>query len=129
MPAKRSGSKGWRAWAAGWRRLRAAQVALVVGVLAVVGLLYVNLASSERKVERPIPHRYATTDSQFVRTMGSLLGPGFVGGRNPNFFMRYKSVCRVIARKRAARVTLRFARTSAWRMTSCSSCSSGQLSP
>ena len=80
MPAKRAGSSGWRAWAAGWRRLRAAQVALVVGVLAVVGLLWINLASSERKVERPVPHRYATTDSQFVRTMGSLLGPGFVGG-------------------------------------------------
>jgi cardiolipin synthase len=80
MPATRSGSKGWRAWAAGWRRLSAAQVALIVGVLAVAGLLYVNLASSERKVERPIPHRYAATDSQFVRTMGSLLGPGFVAG-------------------------------------------------
>ena len=46
----------------------------------VIVLLYVNLSSSERKVERPIPHRYAAADSQFVRTMGSLLGPGFVPG-------------------------------------------------
>ena len=80
MPAKRSRSKGEVGWASAWRRLRAAQIALVVGALAVVGVLYVNLASSERKVERPIPHRYATADSQFVRTMGALLGPSFVGG-------------------------------------------------
>jgi cardiolipin synthase len=80
MPAKRSRSKGEIGWASAWRRLRAAQVALVVGALAIVAMLYVNLASSERKVERPIPHRYATSDSQFIRTTGALLGPNFVGG-------------------------------------------------
>jgi cardiolipin synthase len=80
MPAKRSRSKDEVGWASAWRRLRAAQVALVVGALVIVAVLYVNLASSERKVERPIPHRYATADSQFVRTMGALLGPSFVGG-------------------------------------------------
>lgn len=51
----------------------------VVAVLVIV-FFYINLASSERKLERPIPHTYATTDSQFVRTMGNLLGPGFVAG-------------------------------------------------
>ena len=80
MPAKRSGGQGWMGWTRAWRRLRAAQVVLVVGTLAVVGVLYANLASSERKVEQPIPHRYVTGDSQFVRTMGSLLGAGFVAG-------------------------------------------------
>lgn len=82
MPAKHSVSSGGARWAARWRRLRAAEIALAVGVLAVLAFLYASLASSERKVERPLPHRYATTDSQFVRTMGSLLGPGFVPGNH-----------------------------------------------
>jgi cardiolipin synthase len=56
------------------------QLAVVAGLVVVLLLLYLNLASSERKVERPVPHLYATGDSQFVRTMGSLLGPGFVPG-------------------------------------------------
>lgn len=72
-------SAGWRAR---FTRLRAgAIVAAVVGA-ALIGLLFVNLASSERKLERPLPHRYATSDSQFVRTMGSLLGPTFVAGND-----------------------------------------------
>jgi cardiolipin synthase len=56
------------------------QLAVVAGLAVVLLLLYLNLASSERKVERPVPHLYATGDSQFVRTMGNLLGPGFVPG-------------------------------------------------
>ncbi len=67
-------------WAARFNRMRMAQGAMVVGFALVVLLLYLNLASSERKLERTLPHGYATSDSQFVRTMGSLLGPGFVTG-------------------------------------------------
>jgi cardiolipin synthase len=55
-------------------------VAVLVALILALILLYVNLASSERKVERPLSHRYATADSQFVRTMGSLLGPAFLPG-------------------------------------------------
>ena len=54
---------------------------LVVGVVAVVLLLYVNLGElGAQGRARRFPHRYAAADSQFVRTMGSLLGPGFVPG-------------------------------------------------
>ena len=80
MASKRAVSReteGWRAWLT---RVRAAQLTLVVGVTIVVLLLYANLATSERKLEHALPHRYATADSQFVRTMGNLLGPGFVAG-------------------------------------------------
>jgi cardiolipin synthase len=85
MPAKRSvskrsTSKNVLGLAERWKRLRAAEIAMAVGVVLVIVWLYVNLATSERKVERPIPHTYATTDSQFVRTMGSLLGPNFLAG-------------------------------------------------
>ena len=55
-------------------------MAVVAAGTLVVLLLYANLASTERKVERAIPHRYAAADSQFVRSMGNLLGPGFVPG-------------------------------------------------
>jgi cardiolipin synthase len=80
MSPKRSASRRSPEWAERLARLRAAQLAVVVGFAIVVLLLYVNLASSERKIEHPIPHLYATADSQFVRTMGNLLGPAFVTG-------------------------------------------------
>jgi cardiolipin synthase len=80
MPAKRSGSTAVRTLAERWRRLRAAEIAMAVGAVVVIILLWANLATSERKIEHPIAHTYATTDSQFVRTMGSLLGPDFEGG-------------------------------------------------
>ena len=80
MPAKRSVSKDVKGLAERWRRLRAAEIVWAVSATLLIVLLYVNLATSERKVERPIPHAYNTSDSQFVRTMGSLLGPGFVPG-------------------------------------------------
>ena len=73
MWPKRSAKTAARAWVA-------AHIVLVAGGLALLAVLWTVLASSERKVEHPIPHRYAAADSQFVRTMGSLLGPGFVPG-------------------------------------------------
>ncbi len=82
MGGKRSTARPSPAWEEGWRRLRAARfaVALLLGLILVLILLFVNLASSERKVAHPIPHQYATGDSQFVRTMGTLLGPAFLPG-------------------------------------------------
>ena len=82
MPAKakRSVSKDAKGFAERWRRLRAAEIVWAVSATLLIVLLYVNLATTERKVEQSIPHTYNTTDSQFVRTMGSLLGPGFVDG-------------------------------------------------
>jgi cardiolipin synthase len=53
---------------------------VAVGLTIVVILLYLNLAGSERRIEHTIPHRYATGDSQFVRTMGNLLGPPILPG-------------------------------------------------
>jgi cardiolipin synthase len=80
MSPKRSASRPSPGWAERVVRLRGAQLAVVVGLAIVTLLLYVNLSSPERKVEHPIPHRYATGDSQFVRTMGNLFGPAFVPG-------------------------------------------------
>jgi cardiolipin synthase len=80
MPVKRSGSRTVKGLAERWRRLRAAEIAMAVAAFLVIILLWVNVATSERKIQHPIAHTYSTTDSQFVRTMGSLLGPDFEDG-------------------------------------------------
>ncbi len=43
-------------------------------------LLAVNFSSGEKNVTRELPRLYSTADPQFRRAMGSLLGPGIVGG-------------------------------------------------
>jgi cardiolipin synthase len=109
MPAKRSVSKDVKSLAARWRRLRAAEIALAVGAVLVIVFLYVNLASSERKVAYSIPHSYPATDSQFVRTMGSLLGPGFVPGNQITALYNGDEVFpAMLAAIRSARRTITF---------------------
>ncbi|WP_309678638.1 phospholipase D-like domain-containing protein [Polaromonas sp.] len=50
-------------------------------LLTLVGVLIaVNFTTGEKNVERQLPRLYATDDPQFRRAMGSLLGPGIVGG-------------------------------------------------
>ncbi|HEX3235964.1 MAG TPA: phospholipase D-like domain-containing protein [Gemmatimonadales bacterium] len=111
MSPKRSATKRSRPWSDGWRQLRTARaaVAVLVGLLLAVILLYVNLASSERKVENPLPHRYATADSQFVRTMGSLLGPGFLPGNRVTTLLNGDQVFPAMLQAiRSARRTITF---------------------
>jgi cardiolipin synthase A/B len=109
MPAKRAVSKDVKSLAERWRRLRAAEIAFAVAAVLVIVLLYVNLASSERKVAHPIPHSYAATDSQFVRTMGSLLGPRFVAGNQVTALYNGDEVFpAMLAAIRSARRTITF---------------------
>jgi len=58
-----------------WQKL--SMTALVVFSVTVVAL---NFVPPERKVARALEHRYAVGDSQFVREMGILLGPGVLDG-------------------------------------------------
>ncbi len=53
-----------------------------VGVTVVAVLLGLNLIAPGRTVEQEIEHCYAVGDSQFVRTMGSLLGPSLLPGNH-----------------------------------------------
>ncbi|HWB43224.1 MAG TPA: phospholipase D-like domain-containing protein [Gemmatimonadales bacterium] len=53
-------------------------LALAAGALIV--LVVANLSSSAKKIEHEIEHLYRAGDPQFVRSMGSLLGPGIVPG-------------------------------------------------
>ena len=51
-------------------------------VTVVVMLLVENFALSEKKIERRVKHLYRTTDPQFRRDMGNLLGPAIVPGNH-----------------------------------------------
>ncbi|MDO9359994.1 MAG: phospholipase D-like domain-containing protein, partial [Polaromonas sp.] len=56
-------------------------IALITFVLtAAAVLLALNFTAGEKKVEHQLPRLYGTSDPQFARAMGSLLGPGIVGG-------------------------------------------------
>jgi cardiolipin synthase len=57
---------------------------LVVGfVIALVGmLLFVNVTSGEKKIDRHVERLYGLDDPQFTRELGVLLGPPFVDGNH-----------------------------------------------
>ena len=51
--------------------------ALATGALV---LLALNFTAGEKKVKQQLPRLYSTAHPQFERALGSLLGPGIVGG-------------------------------------------------
>ena len=55
-------------------------VALIaVAVTVIAGLVALNLRTGEKEIEHQIARLYATSDPQFERAMGVLLGPPIVG--------------------------------------------------
>jgi cardiolipin synthase A/B len=55
-------------------------IALAVAATAVAVVVALNLAPGRRAVAYALEHEYAVGDSQFARTMGSLLGPAILPG-------------------------------------------------
>lgn len=53
--------------------------ALVTGVLV---LLALNFTAGEKKVQHELPRLYGTASPQFQRALGTLLGPGIMGGND-----------------------------------------------
>ena len=51
--------------------------ALATGALV---LLALNFTAGEKKVQQQLPRLYSTASPDFERALGSLLGPGIVGG-------------------------------------------------
>src|SRR5215213_11943768 len=51
---------------------------LFLGIVAAV--VFANFVRSEKKIEHEIESPYSVADAQFVRSMGSLLGPPLEGG-------------------------------------------------
>lgn len=64
-----------------WSRKRMAWT-IVVTVLAtvLVVVLAMNFATPEKKLQKPVPHRYAITDPEFRREMSVMLGPAILHG-------------------------------------------------
>jgi cardiolipin synthase len=90
-------------------RNRAVWAAGAAGATAMLVLLYANLTASSARVEHAIPHRYAPTDSQFVRVMGSLLGPGMVAGNRITTLLNGDAVFpAMLAAIRSARRSITF---------------------
>ena len=94
-------AKSWRrpaAWAAG-----------AAGATALLVLLYANLTASSTRLEHSIPHRYSPADSQFVRVMGSLLGPGMERGNRVTSLLNGDQVFpAMLAAIRSARRSITF---------------------
>lgn len=62
-------------------KLPVLKIAGLVALTVLVTLVGVNLMSDdEKEVRRKVEHKYAVADPQFLRTMGTLLGPPLVGG-------------------------------------------------
>ncbi|MDH4426548.1 MAG: phospholipase D-like domain-containing protein [Acidovorax sp.] len=55
-------------------------IALSVVATVVLGLVALNFTAGEKKVQQQLPRLYATSDPQFQRALGSLLGPALVDG-------------------------------------------------
>jgi cardiolipin synthase len=53
-------------------------ITIVLTLLA--GLVYINFAGPEKKIETDIAHIYSVDDPQFRRSMGLMLGPAIVDG-------------------------------------------------
>ncbi|MGY3265059.1 cardiolipin synthase [Lysobacter sp. HA35] len=55
-------------------------IALTALVTVLIVVIAMNFATPEKKLENRVIHQYASTDPQFIREMGVLLGPSIVPG-------------------------------------------------
>jgi cardiolipin synthase len=55
-------------------------ILLTVALTLLAGLVFINFAGPEKKIETDIAHLYAVEDPQFRRAMGLLLGPSIIDG-------------------------------------------------
>jgi cardiolipin synthase len=55
-------------------------IIVTVLVTLAIGLLALNLATGDKKITHEVQHRYALEDPQFLRAMGTLLGPPLLDG-------------------------------------------------
>ena len=63
------------------KNLRTFWIVAAVALVTAAGLLLaLNFSAGEKKINQQLPRLYSASDPQFMRAMGSLLGPGIVGG-------------------------------------------------
>ena len=61
-----------------WHPVAIVVVTFVIAVLATI--LALNFTAGEKEIKQHLEHHYGVADSQFLRSMGVLLGPALVGG-------------------------------------------------
>jgi cardiolipin synthase len=57
-----------------------AVAAIAIALTAAVGIVALNFRTGEKQIERTVTRLYATSDPQFARAMGVLLGPPILDG-------------------------------------------------
>ena len=67
-------------------------IAITVLVTTALGFIAVNLTTGEKQLDQQVPRLYASPDPQFKRAMGSLLGPGIVGGNRVQALINGKQI-------------------------------------
>ena len=55
-------------------------ISITVAVTLFLTILFLNLRAGEKQIRYEMPHRFAVSDPQFVRSMNHLLGPGLLAG-------------------------------------------------
>jgi cardiolipin synthase len=93
------------------KRTRSKLIWLIVGALlaGLVTLVVLNLSSGGKKIGREIDHDYGITDPQFVRAMGSLLGPPLLEGNRIEVLLNGDQIFpAMLAAIREARRTITF---------------------
>ncbi|WP_048440153.1 cardiolipin synthase [Caenimonas sp. SL110] len=55
-------------------------IAITIVLTLLVGLILVNFAGTEKKIETDVAHLYSVDDPQFLRSMGIMMGPAIVDG-------------------------------------------------
>ena len=72
-------------------------------------LFYANLTGTDEHIERSIPHRYSTCDSQFRRTLSNLLGaPAVTGNRVTTLLNGDQAFPAMLAAIRSAKHSINF---------------------
>src|SRR5688500_18104388 len=66
--------KNWSRRRVGWT------IAVTAAITALCVVLAMNFATPEKKLEKPVSHRYAISDPEFKREMSVMLGPTILPG-------------------------------------------------
>ncbi len=84
-------------------------VVWTVVVTALVIVILLNVSTGEKKIERRVTHLYGVDDAQFLRAMGSLLGPPVVGGNTTQELLNGNQIFpAMLAAIRSARQSITF---------------------
>lgn len=95
--------------AAGHRRSTLLTVLLTALATGALVLLALNFTAGEKKVQQQLPRLYNASSPQFERALGSLLGPGIVGGNEVTELLNGEQIFPpMLAAIRAARHSVTF---------------------